>query len=489
MEMTKSMIFKSLENWHRVEFAYCESLIWFAVRPAPRFLPVERGIGVRLAQSASSPFLKRISLPCAGSTFYQQNVDRAIKKKKWTPQRIGLGIAALAFVAFSVYSIALAGRHSSLNVNREKITVSKVERGVFDEFIVVTGVVQPLKTYQLDAIEGGYVSQKLLDGGATVRQGDLILKLENQRLTMDFVNRETEMYRLINELENTKLSLKQDKFALRRTLSELDYQIQQAKDDHERNAKLFADGVISSQEFTRTKIAYERLTQQREIEIENQKFQEENSLVQIKQLEGTLDRTRTNLIMMKQNLENLSVKAPVSGLLSRVDVEIGASITAGQNIGQIDDLNGFKMRVEVDEHYISRIFPGLEGSFEFSGATTKLVVSKVYPEVRNGRFEVDMTFEKKIPEGIRRGQSVPVRLQLGKPAEATLLPTGGFFSDTGGNWVYVLNESGSKAEKRNISLGRKNPQFFEVLSGLEPGEQVITSSYENFGDKDILNLQ
>lgn len=418
-----------------------------------------------------------------------EEVDRPIKKKKWTLQRILLGVAALAFVVFSVYSIAWAGRQSSLNVNREKITVSKVERGVFDEFIVVTGVVQPLKTYQLDAIEGGYVAQKLLDGGATVRQGDLILKLENQRLTMDFVNRETEMYRLINELENTKLSLKQDKFALRRTLSELDYQIRQAKDDHDRNAKLFADGVISQQEFTRTKIAYERLTQQREIEIENQKFQEENSLVQIKQLEGTLERTRTNLIMMKQNLENLSVKAPVSGLLSRVDVEIGASITAGQNIGQIDDLNGFKMRVEVDEHYISRIFPGLEGSFEFSGATTKLVVNKVYPEVRNGRFEVDMTFEKKIPDGIRRGQSVPVRLQLGKPAEATLLPTGGFFSDTGGNWVYVLNESGSKAEKRNISLGRKNPQFYEVLSGLEAGEQVITSSYENFGDKDILNLQ
>lgn len=416
-------------------------------------------------------------------------MDRAIKKKKWTPQRIGLGIAALAFAAFSVYSIALAGRQSSLNVNREKITVSKVERGVFDEFIVVTGVVQPLKTYQLDAIEGGYVAQKLLDGGATVKQGDLILKLENQRLTMDFVNRETEMYRLINELENTRLRLKQDKFTLRRTLSELDYQIQQAKDDHDRNAKLFADAIISQQEFTRTRILYERLTQQREIEIENQKFQEENSLVQIKQLEGTLERTRTNLTMMKQNLENLSVKAPVSGLLSRVDVEIGASITAGQNIGQIDDLNGFKMRVEVDEHYISRIFPGLEGSFDFSGATTKLVVNKVYPEVRNGRFEVDMTFEKKIPEGIRRGQSVPVRLQLGKPAEATLLPTGGFFSDTGGNWVYVLNESGSKAEKRNISLGRKNPQFFEVLSGLEAGEQVITSSYENFGDKDILNLQ
>ncbi len=416
-------------------------------------------------------------------------MDRPIQKKKWTFQRIAIGIGVLAFLAFSIYNLVLAGGKSSLNVNREKITISKVERGVFDEFIVVTGVVQPLKTYQLDAIEGGYVAQKLLDGGASVKKGDLILKLENQRLMLDFVNRETEMYDLINNLENTRLRLRQDKFALKKTLSELDYQIRQAKDDHDRNAKLFADAVISQQEFTKTKIAYERLVQQRDIEIENQQFQEENSVTQIKQLEGTLERTRLNLTMMKQNLENLSVKAPVSGLLSRVDVEIGASITAGQNIGQIDDLNGFKMRVEVDEHYISRIFPGLEGSFDFSGATTKLVVSKVYPEVKSGRFEVDMTFEGRIPDGIRRGQSVPVRLQLGKPAEAVLLPTGGFFSDTGGNWVYVVSKSGSQAEKRDISLGRKNPQYFEVLSGLEPGEEVVTSSYENFGDKDVLNLQ
>lgn len=415
-------------------------------------------------------------------------MDKAIKKKRFTPQRIVTGIGILGFLAFSIYTIGIAGRQSSLNVNREKITISTVERGVFDEFIVVTGVVQPLKTYLLDAIEGGYVAHKYLDGGASVKKGDLILKLENQRLMLDFVNRETEMYDLINNLENTRLSLRQNKFTLKRALSELDFQIQQAKDEYERNTKLAADKVISEQENTRTRITYERLGKQREIEIENQKFQEENSLVQIKQLEGTLDRTRLNLTMMKQNLENLFVKAPVSGLLSRVDVEIGASITAGQNIGQIDDLNGFKMRVEVDEHYISRIFPGLEGSFEFGGNQYQLVVEKVYPEVSNGRFSVDMLFTGRIPEGIRRGQSAPVRLQLGKPADATLLPTGGFYSDTGGNWVYVLNESSSKAEKRNISLGRKNPQFYEVLSGLQPGDQVITSSYENFGEKDVLNL-
>ncbi|MBL7804120.1 MAG: efflux RND transporter periplasmic adaptor subunit [Saprospiraceae bacterium] len=415
-------------------------------------------------------------------------MDRPIQKKKWTLQRVGLILAIVAFTAFSVYSLAFANRRSSLNVDRNKITISDVTQGVFDEFIVVTGVVQPLKTYQLDAIEGGYVAQKYLDGGATVKQGDLILRLENQRLTLDYVNRETEMYDLINNLENTRLRLRQDKFALRRTLSELDYQIQQAREDHERNKKLVADGVVSEQEFTRTRIIFERLTQQREIEIENQKFQEENSVTQIKQLEGTLDRTKLNLSMMKQNLENLYVKAPVSGMLSRVDVEVGASIATGQNIGQIDDLNGFKMRVEVDEHYISRIFPGLEGSFEFNGEQHQITVSKVYPEVRNGRFDVDMVFAKSIPDGIRRGQSVPVRLQLGKPAQAVLLPTGGFYSSTTGNWVYVLEPSGGQAVKRDITLGRKNPQFYEVLSGLAPGEKVITSSYESFGDKDVLNL-
>lgn len=415
-------------------------------------------------------------------------MDRPIQKKKWTLERVGLITGIVAFLAFSVYSLGFANRKSSLNIDRNKITVSEVSRGVFDEFIVVTGVVQPLKIYQLDAIEGGYVAQKFLDGGATVKQGDLILRLENQRLTLDYVNRETEMYDLINNLENTRLRLKQEKFALRRTLSDLDYQIQQAKDDHERDKKLFADGVISEKDYTRTRLTYERLTQQRGIEVENQQFQEENSLTQIKQLEGTLERTRLNLSMMKQNLENLYLKAPVSGLLSRVDVEVGASIGAGQNIGQIDDLSGFKMRVEVDEHYISRIFPGLEGSFEFNGQLHQLSVSKVYPEVRNGRFEVDMVFAKTVPDGIRRGQSASVRLQLGKPADAVLLPTGGFFSETAGNWVYVLDASGGRAVKRNITLGRKNPQYFEVLNGLEPGDKVITSTYESFGDKDVLNL-
>jgi HlyD family secretion protein len=413
-------------------------------------------------------------------------MDKIIKKKRWTWQRILGGAGILAFTAFAVYSFWFSNNKSTLNVDREKLTISVAQRGVFDEFIVVTGVVQPLKTYQLDAIEGGYVAQKYLDGGASVKQGDLILKLENQRLTLDYVNRETEMYDLINNLENTRLQLRQNKFSLKRTLSDLEYQIRQAKDEYERNAKLFADRIIPEQDLIKTKNTLDRLQQQKAIEIENQQFQEENSVTQIKQLEGTLDRTKVNLSLMKNNLSSLNVKAQVSGLLSRVDVEVGQSIATGQNLGQIDDLSGFKMKVEIDEHYISRIFPGLEGYFDFNGKAVRLSVSKVYPEVRNGRFEVDMRFVEPVPEGIRRGLSVPVRLQLGKPTDALLLPTGGFFSKTGGSWVYVLNASGNRAEKRSITLGRKNPQFYEVLDGLQVGEQVITSSYDNFGDKDVL---
>lgn len=415
-------------------------------------------------------------------------VDRQLPKRFWTTQRIGIFAAGGLILALAVYTIAFADGRSKLNVSRDRVTVSAVAQGPFDEYIVVTGVVQPLKTIRLDAVEGGNVKEKLVEGGNLVRKGDLLLRLENNRLQMEFLNQETEMYRLINELQNTRLRLRQDKFNLRKTLSELDYQIAQAKDTYERNRKLVETNVVSDQEYQRTKREYERYSSQREIEIENQAYQEENAQMQIKQLEGTIERTQLNLRMMKNNLENLTVRAPVPGLLSAIEVEVGSSITAGQNIGQIDDISGFKMRVAIDEHYISRIFPGLVGSFEFNGKRHELEITHLFPEVQNGRFEVDMKFVNGAPEGIKRGQSLPIRLELGKSAQAKLLPTGGFFGDTGGQWVYVVEPDGTKAIKRNISLGRKNPQYYEILDGLQTGEQVITSSYANFGDKEVLVL-
>lgn len=413
-------------------------------------------------------------------------MDRKIEKKFWSKKRITLVSGGAVVALLLIYNLIFADHRSKLNVEKDKITISKVSRGTFDQYIVVTAVVLPLKTIRLDAIVGGYVSQKYLEGGSMVKRGDSILRLENQNMMMEFVNHETEIYRLINELQNTRQSLKQNRFTMQQTLSKLDFDIDQAKDLYDRNKQLVDEKIVARQDYVKYKLDYDRLVKQKQIEIESQKFQEENARIQIERLESTIARTQRNLQLMKDNLNNLVLKAPIDGQLSSVDAEVGGSIQAGQNIGQIDDLNGFKMRAEVDEHYISRVFSGLKASFEFNNKNYDLVILKVYPEVKNGRFNVDMKFDKETPEGIRRGQSSPIRLELGKSSAALLLPVGGFFSDTGGNWVYVVDKSGKRAVKRNISLGQKNPQFFEILEGLQEGDQVITSSYENFGDKEVL---
>lgn len=415
-------------------------------------------------------------------------MDRALPKRFWTQQRIALAAGGTLVIGLLAYTFLLADTRSKLNVEKEKITISTVSTGPFEDFIAVTGVVQPLKTIRLDAIAGGYVTEKLVEGGTMVKQGDVLLRLENQNLRLNFLQSETEANRLVNDLQNTRQRLRVERYSLRKALSDLDFQISQTKDVFDRQAKLFKDKVISEQDYMKAKLDYERLVEQRKIEAESQKYQEENSRTQIQMLEGTLARTQKNVSLWQQTLNNLVVKAPVSGQLSSIDVEVGSNINQGQNIGQIDDMNGFKMRVGVDEHYNNRIFAGLKGTFEYNGAKHELEITRVYPESRNGRIDVDMKFTKGAPKDLKRGQSSPIQLELGKAAKAMLLPVGGFFSDTGGNWVYVVDNSGKRATKRNITLGRKNPEFYEVLEGLQPGEQIITSSYENFGDNEVLEF-
>jgi HlyD family secretion protein len=415
-------------------------------------------------------------------------MDRKIEKKFWNKKRILMIGGGAVVVMLLLYTLIFADHRATLNVEKDKITISTVKKGTFDVYIAVTAVVMPLKTIRLDAIEGGYVSRKYLDGGSMVKEGDSILKLDNQHMMMEFVNHETEIYRLRNELQNTRLNIRQQDFTMQQTISDIDAKIDAAQDLYDRNKQLVEEKIVARQDFNRNKFELDGLLRQKNIQLQSQKYQQENAKMQITQLEGTLARTQRNLDLMKQNLNSLIVRAPVSGQLSSIDVEVGSSITAGQNIGQIDDLNGFKLRADIDEHYVSQVFAGLRASFEFDGKSYDMVVTKVYPEVKSGRFQADMNFEKTTPEGIRRGQSSPIRLVLGKSAEATLLPLGGFFSDTGGNWVYVVDKNGNRAVKRNISLGRKNPLYFEVLEGLQPGDQVITSSYENFGNKDVLSF-
>ncbi len=415
-------------------------------------------------------------------------MDRKIKKKKWTTNRIIMISLGSVFIIFLLYSFIFVEGGSKLNVEKEKINIAEVVKGQFREFIPVDGTVMPIKTIRLDAIEGGVVERKYLDGGVLVNKGDTIVKLANQNLLQNFIREETQAFILVNNLENTKLDLKRTQFDLKRRLLNLDFQIDQAKDDYIRGRQLFDEKVISEQEFLRLKREYERLRSSREIEIKSQSFDSVNAAIQIAQTERTLDRTYKNLEMMKKNLENLYIKAPISGRLSYVDVEVGESITSGQNIGQIDDLNGYKVRASIDEHYIARIYSGLQGSFDFASNTYRLEIQKVYPEVTNGLFEVDMAFMDTIPKGIRRGQTLQIKLQLSENIVAVQIPRGSFYQTTGGNWIFVLDGDGA-ARRRDIRLGRQNPRYYEVLEGLNPGESVVVSSYDGYEDKDILILK
>lgn len=418
-------------------------------------------------------------------------MDRKITKKKWTIKRIATWGGAGILLLFILYSFIFAEGGSRLNIEKEKVNIATVIEGEFREFIPVDGSVMPIKTIRLDAIEGGVVEKKYYEGGVLVEKGDTILKLTNNDLIQNFVREETQAFILVNNLENTKLNLKRNQFDLKRALVELDYQIDEARDAYKRGEELYEEKIISQQEFLNLKRDYDRLIDNRTIQIESAKFDSLNARLQIAQAESTLIRTRGNLELIKKNLDNLYIKAPISGRLSTVNAEVGESISPGQNIGQIDDLNGFKVRASIDEHYIARIYEGLRGSFSFAGADYNLTIGKVYPEVNNGLFSVDMEFADKesIPTGIRRGQTLQIRLQLSENITAIQIPRGSFYQTSGGNWIFILNEDETEAVKRPIRLGRQNPRFYEVLEGLTPGEKVLISSYEGYEDKDKLILK
>ncbi|MEM9325712.1 MAG: efflux RND transporter periplasmic adaptor subunit [Bacteroidota bacterium] len=414
-------------------------------------------------------------------------MDRKIKKKKWTLKRLLTIGAAGVFLLFVVYSFIFAEGGARLNVELEKINVAAVHEGEFMETIPVDGNVMPIKTIRLDAIVGGVVETKFYEGGILVQKGDTILKLSNNVLLQNFVREETQALILVNNVENTKLSLQRSQFDLKRQLTQLDYQIDQARDAYERGKPLFEEKIISEQEYLNLKREYDRLIDTREIQIESNRFDSMNAVLQIAQAESTLARTYRNLEMIKSNLENLYIRAPISGRLSTVSAEVGESIAPGQNVGQIDDVNGFKVRAQIDEHYISRIYDGLNGSFPLAGDDYGLQIRKIYPEVTGGLFSVDMIFTDSVPRGqIRRGQTLQIRLQLSQKITAVQIPRGSFYQTTGGNWIFVVDGSESFAVRRDIRLGRQNPRYYEVLEGLQPNEKVVVSSYDGYEDKDRL---
>lgn len=417
-------------------------------------------------------------------------MDRQLKKKKWPPKKILSLSGAGLLVLFIFYTLIFADHRSKLNVEADKITIFTIQEGDFQEWIPETGVVQPIKTYYLDAIEGGIVQELNTETGTMVKAGDPLITLTNSSLQLEVLNREAQLYEQINNLRTSRLLLDQNTQNLEKELAEVDYRLHLATPEYKRQKLLYDEQVISRKEYEEAKETFDYNTKRRVIV--SSAYEQELKLksVQLKQLNDSEARMWQSLDAVGKILDNLVIKAPQDGQFASEQLEIGESVQQGGRLGQVDVVNDFKLRVAVDELYLPRVTVGQVASYESQrGDLYKLEITKVYPAISNGNFEVDMEFQEKTPEGIKRGQSLRLRIELGNPGQALLLATGGFFQSTGGNWVFVVDESGDQAVRRNIRLGRKNSENYEVLEGLSPGDRVVTSSYDNFGDNEILILK
>ncbi len=413
-------------------------------------------------------------------------MDRIIEKKKWPPKRI-VTLAAIPIVAGAfVYLLFFRDNKSRLYVERNQITIATVLKDNFQEFIPVDGVVFPRTTIYIDAVQGGFVDKKYVEDGALVKRGDPIIKLVNTSMELGYMDQETRMYDAINNLQNSNISLEQNKFYRQREVVELQYQIDQLEKDYNRKKLFHTQKAISDKEYEDASRDYSFTRKKLEIAIELKRLDSVSSVGQKKQIETSIARMYNNLGLLKENLDNLIVKAPADGQLSGFSAEIGETKGAGERLGQIDMQDGYKLRANIDERYVSRVTTGQEAEMDFGGKIFLLEISKIYTDVTNGTFQVDLLFTEGPPEGIKKGQTFQVRLKFSSAADAIIVKRGGFFQETGGNWIYVVDASGKFAIKRNIHIGRQNTNFYEVLDGLQPDEKVIISSYESFNSKDKL---
>jgi len=415
-------------------------------------------------------------------------MDKIIKRKKWPLKRVVL-YASVGLAVGLVLIMLITGRESSLNIKKERLTISAVFFGPFQEDIPIIGNVLPIDTRYLDTIEGGVVEKIYVENGVMVKRGDSILTLSNTDLLINIMRSEAEVNRASNDLRATRLSLEQNRLRLETQLTEVDFDLRKQKRLYERNKILYKEGLISKEEYENIKDQYDYLVKKRQLTNESQKTDLFFQKQQISQMGKSLQRMQKNLELVKQRQENLTIQAPIDGLLTSFKAEIGESIPSGERIGKLDVMEGFKVRAEIDEHYLNRIEVGRIGTFDFAEKNHTLITTKIYQEVKDGKFEVDLIFKNSEPPGIRRGQTLHIKLALSETQEALQLSRGGFYQSTGGNWVYVVDPSGEFATKRDIQLNRQNTRFFEVMKGLEIGEKVITSSYENFGNIERLNLK
>ena len=416
-------------------------------------------------------------------------MDRIIEKKKGLAlvfSKKALPYWFGAFMAAFILYLVFRDDSSTLRVNAETLTVSEVTSGEFNDYIRLSGQVQPMTTVQLSPRESGIVEQIVIEEGASVKAGDVIIILTNDDLDLEILNSEANLAEKENALRNTMIQMEQEKMLLKLNIVELKTEVARKGRALESQKRLFDDGLIGKEEYMRSEEDYVLYCKKLEV---NMAKAEQDSIyrsVQIQQMQESLKNMKLNMERIRLRKENLAVRAPIDGELGLLDVVLGQSVSSGMKIGQINDMDNYKIEVLIDEHYIDRINPGLSATFERQNETYGATIRKVYPEVRAGKFQADFKFSEEQPANIRTGQTYYLNLQLGQPESALLIPRGTFYQKTGGKWIYVVSPSGDKAVKREIRIGRQNPQYYEVLESLEPGEKVITSGYDNFGDNEVL---
>ena len=415
-------------------------------------------------------------------------MDRQIEKKSFL-RRYAWYIAAAAALAALLVWIVLGTTASTMTIDATDITISDVTRGKFDDYVRLNGQVLPIQVVQISPEEGGIVREKVVEEGTRVRKGDVILRLSNSNLDLQILNAEAELAEKQNLLRNTQVAMQQDRLNNRTEQATLDTDCDRKRRAYEQNARLYKERLISKEVYLQSREDYKLARRKQSLISQRLKQDSLYRHVQMAQMEDNLDNMRKNVRLVRDRKNKLEVRSAIDGELGLLDVELGQNIAAGQNIGQINDLSDFKVQAQIDEHYIDRVRPGLSASFSRGGKIYRLRVRKVYPEVRNGTFRTDFVFVGERPAQMRSGQTFYVELALGKSQQATLIPRGTFFQTTGGNWIFVLDKSGRKAYRRNISIARQNPQYYEVTDGLEPGERVITSGYEAFKDNEVLVIK
>lgn len=415
-------------------------------------------------------------------------MDIPLEKKRFTLKKIGIIAGIVVIAALILFVIYSSTGNSKLNVEKERITISEVHKGNFQENIPVNGVVLPIKTIYLDAMEGGRVEERFVEDGAMMKKGEPIIRLSNTDLELSLVNQETQVYNLLTQMQISQNAARQNTINKRNNLTDVENNLIEAKRKYLLNKKLLEKGAIGRQDFIESENNYNYQKEKFQLAQEVLAQDSLSSKQESQQARESYERTRKALELMQRKVGDLVVKAPVDGQLTALDAEIGQSKSKGERLGQIDVISSYKVQAEIDEHYISRIFNGQIGSFTFNGNDYQVEIKKVYTQVSNGRFKVDMHFLDGIPENIRRGQSLQMKLALSQEKEAIQVSKGGFFQQTGGNWIFKLSEDGETAYKTLIKLGSQNTEYYEVLEGIEPGDKVITSNYSNFGDIEELVL-